>query len=81
MGKLQSPKKMGFYDGNADRPLTTAALLGATLIKGGKGPGVFTAACRNFIKYLTIVCRSSPDHNSFNSDTFQFIISVVLICS
>lgn len=72
---------MGFYNGNADRPLTTTALLGATLIKGGKDPEVFTAACLNFIKYLTIVCRSLPDHNSLNSDTFQFILSVVLICS
>lgn len=25
MGKLQRPKKMGFYNGNADRPLTIAA--------------------------------------------------------
>lgn len=30
---------------------------GAAIIKGGKHPGVFAAACLNFIKYLTTVGR------------------------
>lgn len=73
--------KDGVSNGKADRPLTTSVLPGATIIKGGERPEVLAAACLNVIKYLTIVCRPWPACNSFLADTFQLIISVVLIWS
>ena len=73
--------KGGVSNGKADRFLTTSMLPGATIIKGGKHPGVLAAACLNFIKHLTIVCRLWPACNLFWADTFQLIISVVLMWS
>lgn len=73
--------KDGVSNGKADRFLTTSMLPGATIIKGGKRPGVLAAACLNFIKHLTRVCRLWPACNLFLADTFQLIISVVLMWS
>lgn len=73
--------KGGVSNGKADRFLTTSMLPGATIIKGGKRPGVLAAACLNFIKHLTIVCRLWPACNLFQADTFQLIISAVLMWS
>lgn len=71
----------GISNGKADRFLAASTLPGAAAVEGGQRPGVLAAARLNFLKYLTTVCSLWPVCNSFLADTFQLIISVVLIWS